>query len=86
MIIVAGKDPRVLQQLHTFIRDREWAAQYKRTDGVRRDDYRHQRQERIIDERARVDRDFVEAKQEGYRGRQDRMETEKRSERDEYAD
>ena len=85
VIIVARKESWVLEQLHTLIGNRQWAAEDKCADSVRSDDYRHQCQKGIVEERPRVDRNFVETKEECYRGRHDRVETEERREGDKYA-
>ena len=77
-VIVAGKDARVLQQFQAFGGNTQRPSEEKCTNSVRNDDDWYERQERIVEKSAGVDRDLVEAKDEGHGGRHDRMETEKR--------
>ena len=55
---------RIFQQFQPFVRNAQRPAEDKCTDGVGSDDDRDERQERIVDESAGVDRDLVETKQE----------------------
>ena len=65
----------VLQQLHAFVRDRERAPEYEGAYGVREDDDRNERKDRVIDESARINRDFIEAKGKRDQRCHDRVET-----------
>jgi len=76
-VIVAGEEIGVFQEFESFAGDLQRPPQNKRADGVGADDDRHERKKRIIEERARVNRDFVETEQKGDDGRHDGMETEK---------
>lgn len=78
LVVVGGKESRVFQQLQTFVRNAQRPAEEKCTDCIRDDDYRHERQERIVEEGTGVNRYLVETKDERHRGRHDRVETEKR--------
>src|SRR5919112_2758398 len=63
---VRGREQvRVAQHLDAPPGQREGPAEQRRADRVGRQDYRHERQEGIVDERARVDRDLVESEDEG---------------------
>ena len=76
----------VLQQLHAFVRNRERTAENESADGVRNDDDRNEGNDRVVDESARVNRDFIEAKGKRDQRCHDRMQTEKRGEGDKNAD
>ena len=78
LVIVAGKDPRVLQELKPLVWDAQRPAKDECADGVRRNNYRNERQKRVVDEGSGVDRDLVETKQKGERRRHDRVQAEER--------
>ena len=77
---------RISQQLHAFVRNRQRTSENESADGVRDDDDRDQRQDRVVDKSPGVDRDFVEAEGKRDHGRHDRVQAQKRRESDEYPD
>ena len=74
------------EQFESFVRNTQRTPEDKRSDCVGSNDYRHERQKGIVDESARVDRDLVEAKNEGQDGGHDCVQAEERREGDEDAD
>jgi len=85
-VILTGKEVGVFEQFDAFVGNAQRASEEKRADCVRSDDYRRQRQEGIVDESAGVDRNLVEAKNEGQRRGHDCVQAEQRREANEDAD
>ena len=76
----------MFQQFDTRIRDAQGSSENERADGVRRNDYRNESQKGIVDERAAIDCNFVEAENERHRRGHDRVETKEGGEGDENSD
>lgn len=69
---------RILEQFDAFVGNSERPSEEKGADRVGNYDDRDESQKRVVDERPRVNRDFIEAKGEGDDGRHDCVQTEKR--------
>ena len=78
MIVNGGQRMRMPQKFDTRGGNPQRASENECPDGVRSNDDRNERKEGIVDEGAGVDRDLIEAKQEGDQRRQDSVQTEKR--------
>jgi len=76
----------MLQQIDSFWRHFERTAKYQRTDRIGAEDYRNERQKRVVNECSGVDRNLVKAKQKGQHGGQYCVETEERRESDKNPD
>jgi hypothetical protein len=63
LVIVAGKDPWVLQQFEPLVWDAQRPAKDECAHRIRRNNYRDERQKWVVDEGSGVDRDLVEAKE-----------------------
>src|SRR6185369_8657656 len=85
-VVVAGKDPGILQQIEALVWDAQRPSKDECADRVRRNNYRHEGQKWIIDESAGIDRDLIEAKKEGDRRGRERVQAEERREGDENSD
>ncbi len=85
LVIRAGEQLRIAQQLHPFRRNPHWFSQHQGAKSVRCCNDWHEREKGIVDEGAGIDRDLVEAKQKRDEGRHDRVKSEKRREGDENA-
>ena len=60
---------RLFQEREVFVRERERSSHQSSADCVRDNDDGHKREERVVDESARVDGYLVEAEQKSYGGR-----------------
>lgn len=74
--VIARQQVRLLQQVQTFIGQRQRTAQQKRSRRVGRKDDGDEREDGIVDEGSGIDRYFVEAKDEGERRRHHGMQAE----------
>ena len=74
------------KQLDAVRRNLEGASQQKSADCVRRNDDRHKRQKRIVDEGPAVNSHFIEAKGKGDERGENCVQAEKGGERDEDPD
>ena len=74
------------KQVDAVRRNLQGTSQQKSADGVRRYDDRHERQKRIVDEGAAVNRHFVEAKGKRDEGCENCVQSEEGRERDEDPD
>jgi len=70
------------EEFDTRGRNPQWTSEKKCTDGIRGDDDRNQREERIVDECPAVDGNLVEAKNKGNQSCQNCMESKERGEGD----
>src|SRR2546423_3245456 len=83
--VSGGQKMRLLQERKVFVRERERSSHNKRADCVRGKNDGHEREERVVDESARVDCNLIEAEQKGYDGRHHRVQAQKWRERYEDA-
>ena len=78
MPVRAGQRVRLCEQMKTCARQMHGPAKQMRAETVRRERDRHKRQEWIVDERARVDRELVEAEEKREERGEQRVEAQKR--------
>ena len=76
----------MFQKFNTHVGYAQRSTEDKSADGVRRNNYRDEGQEGIVDERAAVNGNLVEAKKEGHRRSHDCVQAEEWREGNEYAD
>ena len=76
----------LFQQCDALCRNLNWPAKYKGANRIRGNDNRDERKEWVVNKRAALDGDFVEAKQESDGGRHQSVQPQKRREGDENTD